>query len=74
MNHITSKSGFFRGWDKKPHFSEAKVERGATAVTKSLMGCSFEICRELLIVYRPTLSIYHPTFEKYRHLPSCNTF
>jgi len=39
------------------------------------MSCNFEICRELLIVYRPTLSIYQPTiliyqptFEKYRHL------
>jgi len=40
---------------------------------KSLMSCSFETCRELLIVYRPTLSIYQPTFEKYRHLPSYNT-
>ncbi|WP_285395467.1 hypothetical protein [Lysinibacillus sp. fls2-241-R2A-57] len=44
------------------------------------MNCSFEICREILIVYRPTLSIYQPTFlvyqptfEKYRHLSSCNT-
>ena len=68
--------------ETKPHFSAVKVERSATQRQrqKSLMSCSFEICRELLIVYRPTLSIYQPTiliyqptFEKYRHLPSCNT-
>ncbi|WP_285396847.1 hypothetical protein [Lysinibacillus sp. fls2-241-R2A-57] len=37
------------------------------------MSCSFEICRELLIVYRPTFLVYQPTFEKYRHLSSYNT-